>query len=445
MSTAARIQPYEGTEPYIFISYSHRDYERVQPILRGLVSKGYRLWYDEGIDPGTEWPESIANHLGGSAVCLAFLSPHSASSRNCRREINFTLARNIELLTVFLEPTEISSGLEMQISTYQSIMGYTYPNLASLLDRIASVDAMRPCLGTPDVKEMAGGAYGAPAIAPVKKKRGPILIGAGLALAALAAGAWFLIVPRLKAKGTSASQTGPQATPEATAFPGIEATSEPEPEATAAPEPEATAEPTPDPTAAPTPEITAVPEWWGKEDNPYGYPLSYFATKNNWKDSLWDVTPISNTDPLPEGYRTLIYGEWAYGSLLVYGNDEGSLRFALTDERVPDGFPMSPTPGKNEAYWNVILQIDRGVKIHATIDDYEKSAISFANLTTVIGMYEKNTFSSLGGFPYSMTGNTFVFEMDLPEQYTTEDLYGVYVNLGTEQSNYTDTYDFYVE
>lgn len=253
-----------------------------------------------------------------------------------------------------------------------------------------------------------------------------------------------MIVPRLKAKGTSAFQTGPQATPEATAFPEIEATSEPEPEATAAPEPEATAEPTPDPTAAPTPEITAVPEWWGKEDNPYGYSLSYFESFNTWKDSLWDITPISNTDPLPEGYRTLIYGEWAYGSLLVYGNDEGSLRFALTDERVPDGFPMSPTPGKNEAYWNVILRMDRGVDIHLAIDN-EHSGISFANLSTRIWMYEKNTFSDLGAFPYSMTGNTFVYEMNLPEKYTIEDLYGVYVNLGTEQSNFTDTYDFFVE
>ena len=71
---AQRIQPYEGTSPYIFISYSHRDYDRVEPILREMAAKGYRFWYDEGIDPGTEWPESIARHLEKSSVCLSFMS-----------------------------------------------------------------------------------------------------------------------------------------------------------------------------------------------------------------------------------------------------------------------------------------------------------------------------------------------------------------------------------
>ena len=55
--------PYEGNEPYVFISYSHQDIERVMPILRRLNAEGFRIWYDDGIDPGTEWPESIAAQL----------------------------------------------------------------------------------------------------------------------------------------------------------------------------------------------------------------------------------------------------------------------------------------------------------------------------------------------------------------------------------------------
>ena len=111
-----RVKPYEGPDPYIFVSYAHRDYERIDPILRELKARGYRFWYDEGIDPGTEWPENIARHLENSSVCLSFLSPYSAASNNCRREINFALSRNIPMLTVFLEDTKISPGLEMQIS-----------------------------------------------------------------------------------------------------------------------------------------------------------------------------------------------------------------------------------------------------------------------------------------------------------------------------------------
>ena len=72
---AVLVKPYEGKEPYIFISYSHRDSKRVFPILKQLSDAGFRLWYDEGIDPGTEWPESIATHLANSTACIAFAGP----------------------------------------------------------------------------------------------------------------------------------------------------------------------------------------------------------------------------------------------------------------------------------------------------------------------------------------------------------------------------------
>ena len=182
-----RVKPYEGTDPYIFISYSHRDYDRIEPILRELAARGYRFWYDEGIDPGTEWPESIARHLENSSVCLSFISPGSAASTNCRREINFALSKNIPLLSVFLEDTEISPGLEMQISTYQSIMAYTYPDLASLMERIVSVDVTEPCRGAGGTSAAAGGGYGHTTPAVPKKRLFLSVLAAALILAAAAA------------------------------------------------------------------------------------------------------------------------------------------------------------------------------------------------------------------------------------------------------------------
>ena len=69
--------PYEGKKPYIFISYAHKDSHRVFPILEELDRRGYRVWYDDGIAPGSEWPEDIATHLDGCAVFLAFVSNNS--------------------------------------------------------------------------------------------------------------------------------------------------------------------------------------------------------------------------------------------------------------------------------------------------------------------------------------------------------------------------------
>ena len=137
--------PYEGDKDYIFVSYSHQDIDRVVPLLQGLQDAGYRLWFDEGIDPGTEWPESIAQHLARCRVCLAFISATSVDSYNCRREINYALSKKKEFLSVMLEPTEMSPGMEMQITTYQYLAGYRYKSVEQLVRKLCSLDILAPC------------------------------------------------------------------------------------------------------------------------------------------------------------------------------------------------------------------------------------------------------------------------------------------------------------
>ena len=51
---------YEGDEPYIFISYAHKDRRLVFPEIKKFHNKGYPIWYDDGITPGQEWDDEIA-------------------------------------------------------------------------------------------------------------------------------------------------------------------------------------------------------------------------------------------------------------------------------------------------------------------------------------------------------------------------------------------------
>ena len=44
--------PYSGKDPYLFISYSHADTEKVYQILSMLQRNSCRLWYDDGITGG---------------------------------------------------------------------------------------------------------------------------------------------------------------------------------------------------------------------------------------------------------------------------------------------------------------------------------------------------------------------------------------------------------
>ena len=116
--------PYEGKEKFIFISYAHKDSEIVLPVIDKLISDGYRVWYDDGISPGTEWPEVIASHLNDCEICIAFLSNSYVDSFNCKREIDFAIRKRKQLLSVFLEETNLPLGVEMQISTTQSVEYY---------------------------------------------------------------------------------------------------------------------------------------------------------------------------------------------------------------------------------------------------------------------------------------------------------------------------------
>ena len=46
------LRPYEGTLPYLFVSYAHKNDAAVLEIISTLQSRGFRVWYDEGIEAG---------------------------------------------------------------------------------------------------------------------------------------------------------------------------------------------------------------------------------------------------------------------------------------------------------------------------------------------------------------------------------------------------------
>ena len=139
------IPAYEGKEPYIFVSYAHKDSPAVFHIVEQLNARGYRIWYDEGIEPGSEWPEYIANHLLRAEMVLSILSPNAVNSVNCRREINFALSKNKPVLTIHMEEMELPVGLELQLSSQQSVLYYTYDSEERFLDKVETCQYLRPC------------------------------------------------------------------------------------------------------------------------------------------------------------------------------------------------------------------------------------------------------------------------------------------------------------
>lgn len=138
-------QPYEGPEPYCFVSYSHADAERVAPVLDYLHRGGLRIWYDEGIEWGSEWPDSIARHLQGARVCLLFHSRTSLESQNCRQEIYYANQNRKEKLSIFLENVQLPPGLDMQLSAVQATYAWQYDRPEQFLARLAKLPLLQSC------------------------------------------------------------------------------------------------------------------------------------------------------------------------------------------------------------------------------------------------------------------------------------------------------------
>ena len=136
---------YEGTKDYIFVSYAHKDARSVIPTVDALSNAGFRVWYDSGIEAGTEWPEYIEEHLEGASVVLVFMTPAAVQSRNCRNEINLALELKKEVLVVYLEETTLLKGMRLQLNSTQSLFKNNHPSSESFLNALMSAKMLQCC------------------------------------------------------------------------------------------------------------------------------------------------------------------------------------------------------------------------------------------------------------------------------------------------------------
>lgn len=254
------ISAYEGKEPYIFVSYSHKDREEVYRVMELLAARGYRIWYDQGIEPGYDWPEDIAQHLLGAEVVLAFITKNAAESVNCRNEISFAIARSKPFLSVIMEKANMPAGVQLQISSQQSVIRYEMKNEREFIDRICECPYLKPCRGEP--KHIAF-----TKIHSRRNRNYEIILAVSVALLLM------LILAAVKGctggheeemipEETPVIETAvPQKTPEPhnTETPAA-VTAEPEETPQVTPEPAETATPAPEASAVPEPQETAVPE-----------------------------------------------------------------------------------------------------------------------------------------------------------------------------------------
>ncbi len=170
---------YEGKEPYLFVSYAHKDSSIVLPILEALAARGFRVWYDEGIEAGSDWTEYIADHLGRATYVLVFLSESAIHSQNCKREINYAIDQKKNMIAVYLEHIALTPGLSMQLGTLQALFYERYADSESFADHLTKVGEISLCRDGVVQPIMTTPAPPTPVKKPKKtlffKKKSPIL------------------------------------------------------------------------------------------------------------------------------------------------------------------------------------------------------------------------------------------------------------------------------
>jgi TolB-like protein len=132
-------EAYSGSEPFIFVCYSHKDKELIYPELVWLKDQGLNIWYDEGISPGEEWPERIAWAIENADKILFYISPDSTQSRICRDEVRLARTEGKPIVTVQLKPAELVGGLELTLGSSQAIVKDRYRTKKDYRDQLSSI------------------------------------------------------------------------------------------------------------------------------------------------------------------------------------------------------------------------------------------------------------------------------------------------------------------
>lgn len=100
-------QAYTGVDPYLFVSYSHRDTAQVYPILDALYARKYRIWYDESCENGNDFRDELRKRIENCSAVLLFVSKASMASPYCGMEIIVARENGKRLYPIYLEDSSV--------------------------------------------------------------------------------------------------------------------------------------------------------------------------------------------------------------------------------------------------------------------------------------------------------------------------------------------------
>jgi len=111
-----KFEAYNGDEPYLFVSYSHRDTNKVYPILDELSDNKYRIWYDEACENGNDFRDELRQRIKNSEAVLLFVSKSSMHSKFCGMEVIVAVENGKKLFPIFLDNEPVPETFEILLA-----------------------------------------------------------------------------------------------------------------------------------------------------------------------------------------------------------------------------------------------------------------------------------------------------------------------------------------
>ena len=140
------IESYDGTEPYLFVSYSHRDAKVVNEVLRRIDKEKFRLWYDDTMEIGDDFREELRSRIEKSCAILLFISDSSMQSKYCGLEIITAYKYEKRIYPIYLnDNVRIPMAISMILDNLQHVKSEAINSEKYIQKLISSlpIEAMR--------------------------------------------------------------------------------------------------------------------------------------------------------------------------------------------------------------------------------------------------------------------------------------------------------------
>ena len=142
---------YEGKDPFIYISCHQDDKKRIMGILERLDFRGFRFWIDDGITPGMESDEIIAEHIENCDFFIACLSGKYLGFLDKVDELNYSRDVNKDYLLLYLENVSLPAGLDMRFMRARDIRAYGLSD-EEVYSQLLAIDRADRFYGIADIK-----------------------------------------------------------------------------------------------------------------------------------------------------------------------------------------------------------------------------------------------------------------------------------------------------